>query len=87
MSSKFLTPVWCFQSGMLCETLASRQDYYREKRTLFGNELEKVEHNVIRSQRLLLKRADRRMLRNQVKAFYLFLKIATSQYLEVNVKY
>lgn len=52
---------------MLYETPAAGQEYYREKRTLFGNETEKVELNVIRSQRLLRKRVDRQMLRNQVK--------------------
>lgn len=68
---------------MLYETLAAGQEYYREKRTLFGNETEKVERDVIRSQRLLRKRVDRQMLRNQVKAPVS--TTATSQYLEVNV--
>lgn len=68
---------------MLYETLAAGQEYYREKRTLFGNETEKVELDVIRSQRLLRKRVDRQMLHNQVKVPVL--TIATSQYLDVNV--
>lgn len=52
---------------MLYETVAAGQEYYREKRTLFGNETEKVELGVIRSQHLLRKRVDKHVLRNQVK--------------------
>lgn len=68
---------------MLYETLAAGQEYVREKRTLFGNETEKVELGVIRGQRLLRKGVDRRMLRNQVKVPVW--SIATSPYLEVNL--
>lgn len=66
---------------MLYETLAAGQEHYREKRTLFGNETEKMERDVIRSQRLLRKRVDRQMLRNQVKV----LVLTILYYLEVNV--
>ncbi|CAF94170.1 unnamed protein product, partial [Tetraodon nigroviridis] len=37
----------------------------QRKKKLFGNETEKMERDVIRSQRLLRKRVDRQMLRNQ----------------------
>lgn len=84
MLSKFsINTCLCFERGMLYETLAAAQESYGEKRTLFGNETEKVELGVIRSQRLLRKRVDRQMLRNQVKVPVL--KIATYQYLEVKV--
>lgn len=52
---------------MLSEPLATGHEYYREKRTLFGNETQKVELDVLRNQRLLRKRVDRLMLRQQVK--------------------
>lgn len=62
-----LTPVGCFEREMLAEPLAAGQEYYREKRTLFGNETQKVELDVLRNQRLLRKRVDRLTLRQQVK--------------------
>lgn len=62
-----LTPLWCFEREMLSEPLAAGHEYYREKRTLFGNETQKVELDVLRNQRLLRKRVDRLMLRQQVK--------------------
>lgn len=62
-----LTPVWCFEREMLSEPLAAGHEYYREKRTLFGNETQKVELDVLRNQRLLRKRVDRLTLRHQVK--------------------
>lgn len=62
-----LTPVWCFERDMLSEPLAAGHEYYREKRTLFGNEAQKVELDVLRNQRLLRQRVDRRTLRQQVK--------------------
>lgn len=52
---------------MQYETLAAGHVSCGEKKTLFGNETEKVELGVIRGQRLLRKRVDRRMLCNQVK--------------------
>lgn len=66
-SNSVLTPVWCFERKMLSEPLATGHEYYREKRTLFGNETQKVELDVLRNQQLLRKRVDRLMLRQQVK--------------------
>lgn len=62
-----LTPVWCFEREMLSEPLPAGHEYYREKRTLFGNETQKVEFDVLRNQRLLRKRVDKLTLRQQVK--------------------
>ncbi|TWW80085.1 Myomesin-1 190 kDa connectin-associated protein 190 kDa titin-associated protein [Takifugu flavidus] len=52
---------------MLSEPLAAGHEYYREKRTLFGNETQKVELDVLRNQRLLRQRVDRRTLRQQAE--------------------
>lgn len=62
-----LTPVCCCEREMLSEPLAAGHEYYREKRTLFGNDTQKVELDVLRNQRLLRKRVDRLTLRQQVK--------------------
>ncbi|XP_038556397.1 myomesin-3-like, partial [Micropterus salmoides] len=50
---------------ILKETLDADEEYHRDKWTMFGNEAEKVELDVIRNQHLLRTRVDRRALRNQ----------------------
>ncbi|XP_055359313.1 myomesin-3 isoform X2 [Betta splendens] len=53
---------------ILKETLAAEEgEYHREKWTLFGNEAEKVEVDVIRNQHMLRTRIDRNALRTQAK--------------------
>ncbi|XP_060906102.1 myomesin-3 [Labrus mixtus] len=52
---------------ILKETLAADEEYHREKWTLFGNEAEKFELGVIRSQRVLRKRVDTKTLRRQAE--------------------
>lgn len=52
---------------ILKETLAADEEYHRDKWTLFGNEAEKVEIDVIRNQHLLRTRVDKLALRKQVK--------------------
>lgn len=53
--------------------LAARKQHHRQKWTLFGNEAEKVEIDVIRNQRLLRTRVDKLALRQQVQVFVLWL--------------
>ena len=52
---------------ILKETLAADEEYHRDKWTMFGNEVEKVEVDVIRNQHLLRTRVDKLALRKQVK--------------------
>ncbi|KAM6994920.1 myomesin-3 isoform 1-T1 [Tautogolabrus adspersus] len=52
---------------ILKETLAADEEYHREKWTLFGNEAEKFELGVIRTQRVLRKRVDTKGLRRQAE--------------------
>ncbi|XP_024917238.1 myomesin-3 [Cynoglossus semilaevis] len=52
---------------VLRETLATRKQHHRQKWTLFGNEAEKVEIDVIRNQRLLRTRVDKLALRQQAE--------------------
>lgn len=58
----------CSTREILKETLAAdEEEYHRDKWTLFGNEAEKVELDVIRNQHLLRKRFDKIALRDQVE--------------------
>ncbi|XP_070767678.1 myomesin-3 [Enoplosus armatus] len=52
---------------ILKETLAADEEYHRDKWTLFGNEAEKVEIDVIRNQHLLRTRVDTMALRKQTE--------------------
>lgn len=52
---------------ILKDTLAADEEYHRDKWTMFGNELEKVETDVIRNQHVLRTRVDTMTLRKQVK--------------------
>ncbi|XP_029360148.1 myomesin-3 isoform X2 [Echeneis naucrates] len=52
---------------ILDETLAAEEEYYRDKWTMFGNEVEKVEIDVIRNQHALRTRTDRLALRRQAE--------------------
>ncbi|XP_041844433.1 myomesin-3 [Melanotaenia boesemani] len=52
---------------ILQETMASDEEYYREKWTLFGNETEKLEKDVIRNQHVLRTRADKMAFRKQAE--------------------
>lgn len=52
---------------ILKETMAADAKYRRQKWTLFGNEAEKVELGVIRNQRVLRTRFDRKALRKQAE--------------------
>ncbi|XP_041798194.1 myomesin-3 [Chelmon rostratus] len=52
---------------ILKETLAADEEYHRDKWTLFGNEAEKVEIDVIRNQHILRTRVDKLALRNQAE--------------------
>lgn len=58
--------VLCSTREILKETLAADEEYHRDKWTLFGNEAEKVEIDVIRNQHILRTRVDKLALRNQV---------------------
>ncbi|XP_010786911.1 myomesin-3-like [Notothenia coriiceps] len=51
----------------LKETLAANKGYRRDEWTMFGNEAEKVELDVIRNQRVLRKRVDTMALRKQAQ--------------------
>lgn len=51
---------------ILKETMDADEEYCREKWTLFGNEAEKVEVDVIRNQHELRTRIDKMALRKQV---------------------
>uniref|UniRef100_A0A8C5E8X9 Myomesin-3-like n=1 Tax=Gouania willdenowi TaxID=441366 RepID=A0A8C5E8X9_GOUWI len=51
----------------LMETMTTNEKYQRQKWTLFGNEAEKTELAVIRSQRVLRTRIDRMALRQQAE--------------------
>uniref|UniRef100_A0A4W6BZW8 Myomesin 3 n=1 Tax=Lates calcarifer TaxID=8187 RepID=A0A4W6BZW8_LATCA len=48
--------------------MAADEEYHRDKWTMFGNEVEKVEIDVIRNQHVLRKRVDKMALRKQVRA-------------------
>ncbi|XP_023271028.1 myomesin-3 [Seriola lalandi dorsalis] len=52
---------------ILEETLAAEEEYYRDKWTMFGNEAEKVEVDVIRNQHVLRTRVDKMALRKQAE--------------------
>ncbi|XP_034089137.1 myomesin-3 isoform X2 [Gymnodraco acuticeps] len=52
---------------ILKETLAANKGYRRDEWTMFGNEAEKVELDVIRNQRVLRKRVDTMALRKQAQ--------------------
>ncbi|XP_044064347.1 myomesin-3 isoform X2 [Siniperca chuatsi] len=52
---------------ILKETLAADEEYHRDKWTLFGNEAEKVELDVIRNQHMLRTRVDTMALRKQAE--------------------
>ncbi|KAI3361242.1 hypothetical protein L3Q82_013438, partial [Scortum barcoo] len=52
---------------ILMETMAADEEYHRDKWTLFGNEVEKVEVDVIRNQQILRKHVDRLALRKQAE--------------------
>uniref|UniRef100_A0A8D2ZNG6 Myomesin 3 n=1 Tax=Scophthalmus maximus TaxID=52904 RepID=A0A8D2ZNG6_SCOMX len=52
---------------ILKETLATDEEYHRDKWTLFGNEAEKLEIGVIRSQHVLRTRINKMALRKQVE--------------------
>ena len=59
--------VLCSTREILKDTLAADEEYERDKWTMFGNELEKVEIDVIRNQHVLRTRVDTMTLRKQVK--------------------
>ena len=59
--------VLCSNREILKETLAAEGEYYRDQWTMFGNEAETVELDVIRNQRVLRTRVDKMALRKQVK--------------------
>ncbi|CAJ1062752.1 myomesin-3 [Xyrichtys novacula] len=52
---------------ILKETLAEDEEYYRDKWTMFGNEAEKLELEVIRNQHVLRTRVDKLALRRQAE--------------------
>ncbi|XP_073341600.1 myomesin-3 [Pagrus major] len=52
---------------ILKDTLAADEEYHRDKWTMFGNELEKVEIDVIRNQHVLRTRVDKMALRMQAE--------------------
>lgn len=52
---------------VLRETLAADEEYYRDVWTMFGNEAEKMELEVLRNQRLLRTRVDKLALRRQAE--------------------
>ncbi|KAM9353647.1 myomesin-3 [Symphorus nematophorus] len=52
---------------ILKETLAADEEYHRDQWTMFGNEVEKVEVDVIRNQHLLRTRIDKLALRRQAE--------------------
>ncbi|XP_076593460.1 myomesin-3 [Chaetodon auriga] len=52
---------------ILKETLAADEEYHRDKWTMFGNEAEKLEVDVIRNQHILRTRVDKLALRNQAE--------------------
>lgn len=57
----------CSTREILKETLAAdEEEYHRDKWTLFGNEAEKVELDVIRNQHMLRTHVDKIALRKQV---------------------
>lgn len=49
------------------ENLEAEEEYYRDKWTMFGNEAESVEIDVIRNQQVLRTRVDKMTLRRQVR--------------------
>lgn len=57
----------CSTREILKETLAADEEYHRDKWTLFGNEAEKVELDVIRNQHVLRTGVDKIALRKQVE--------------------
>ena len=48
------------------DTLEAEEEYFRDKWTMFGNEAESVEVDVIRNQHVLRTRVDKMTLRKQV---------------------
>lgn len=58
--------MFCSTREILQETVAADEEYHRDKWTLFGNELEKMEMVVIENRQVLRTRADRLALRKQV---------------------
>lgn len=60
----------CSTREILEETLAEDEEYHRDKWTLFGNEAEKVELDVIRNQHVLRTRIDKMALRKQVQVTF-----------------
>ncbi|KAM7421303.1 hypothetical protein PAMA_015448 [Pampus argenteus] len=52
---------------ILSETMDADEEYHRDKWTLFGNEAEKVEIDVLRNQQLLRTRVDKMALRKQAE--------------------
>ncbi|KAM4600603.1 myomesin-3 [Polymixia lowei] len=52
---------------VLKETMAADEEYCRDKWTMFGNEAEKVEIDVIRNQQVMRTRVDRMALRQQAE--------------------
>ncbi|KAM3873043.1 myomesin-3 [Diretmus argenteus] len=52
---------------VLKETMAADEEYHRDKWTMFGNEAEKVEIEVIRNQHVIRTRADRLALRKHAE--------------------
>lgn len=55
---------------ILKETMAADEEYQREQWTMFGNEAEKVEIDVIRNQHLLRTRVAKMELRKQVRSCF-----------------
>lgn len=53
---------------ILKETMAADEEYEREQWTMFGNEAERVEIDVIRNQQLLRTRVNKIALRKQVQS-------------------
>lgn len=60
-----VSPEMCSTRDVLRETLA--EEHHRDKWTMFGNEAEKVELDVMRNQRALRRRGDAAAFRKQVK--------------------
>lgn len=52
---------------ILKETIAAEEEYHREKWTMFGNEAEKLEIDMIKNQHLLRTRVDQKALRMQAE--------------------
>ncbi|XP_028436038.1 myomesin-3 [Perca flavescens] len=52
---------------ILNETLDAEEEYHRDQWTMFGNEAEKVELDVIRNQHLLRRRVDKMAIRKQAE--------------------